>query len=69
MVSLNPRADSRWFEADLATGSDTVTLAWLGRRLIPGTKPGTQLTATGCLSVLRGKYHLVNPSYELISVR
>ncbi len=64
-VSLAPRAGTPTLEATLYDGSGTVTLVWLGRRRIPGIKPGVALTVSGRVSCQDGKRIIYNPRYEL----
>ncbi len=64
-VALAPRAGSPSLEATLYDGSGVVTLVWLGRRTIPGIKPGADLVAWGRISCHDGRRVIYNPRYEL----
>ena len=64
-VSLAPRAGTPTTEAVLYDGSGVVTLVWLGRRKIPGIKPGANLVASGRVSCHEGSRVVYNPRYEL----
>ena len=64
-VSLRPRDGVPALEAELADGSGSVTLLWLGRREIPGINPGQWLRAGGLVSCRDGRKIIYNPSYEL----
>ncbi len=64
-VSLAPRAGTPTLEAVLYDGSGAVTLVWLGRRTIPGIKPGANLVATGRVSCQEHRRVIYNPRYEL----
>ncbi len=64
-VSLAPRAGTPSLEATLYDGSGAVTLVWLGRRTIPGIKPGAGLVATGRVSCHDHRRVIYNPRYEL----
>lgn len=64
-VSLAPRAGAPTLEATLYDGSGVVTLVWLGRRRIPGIKPGVSLVVTGRVSCQDGQRVIYNPKYEL----
>lgn len=64
-VALAPRAGSPSVEATLYDGSGIVTLVWLGRRTIPGIKPGANLMAWGRVSCHDGRRVIYNPRYEL----
>jgi hypothetical protein len=64
-VSLAPRAGTPTLEAALYDGSGVVTLVWLGRRMIPGIKPGAGLVVKGRVSCHEGRRVIYNPRYEL----
>ncbi len=64
-VVLRPRAGVPTLEAELYDGSGTVTLIFLGRRLIRGIDPGRSLVARGRLTRHEGRPTLYNPAYEL----
>jgi hypothetical protein len=64
-VSLAPRAGAPTLEAALYDGSGVLTLVWLGRRTIPGIKPGVGLKASGRVSCADGRRIIFNPKYEL----
>ncbi|MGH3471897.1 MAG: OB-fold nucleic acid binding domain-containing protein [Nocardioidaceae bacterium] len=64
-VSLAPRAGTPTVEASLYDGSGVVTLVWLGRRKIPGIKPGANLVVRGRVSCTDGRRVIYNPQYEL----
>ncbi len=52
-------------QAELGTGTDQVTLVWLGRQQIPGIEPGRTLAVEGTLSVQHGRPTIFNPRYDL----
>jgi len=64
-VTLRPRGGVLAMEAELYDGTGTVTLVWLGRRMIAGIAPGRQLTVSGRLGCSDGRKLLFNPRYEL----
>ena len=64
-VALAPRAGTPTSEATLYDGSGVVTLVWLGRRTIPGIRPGADLVAWGRVSCQDGRRVIYNPRYEL----
>lgn len=64
-VSLAPRGGTPTLEATLYDGSGSVTLVWLGRRRIPGIRPGAALTVVGRVSCQNGQRLIYNPRYEL----
>lgn len=64
-VSVAPSAGTPTLEAALYDGSGIVTLVWLGRRTIPGIRPGADLVARGRVSCQPGRRVIYNPRYEL----
>lgn len=64
-VMVEPRCNSKRFEAVLYDGTGSVQLVWLGRRVIPGIEPGRQLKVTGRLTSEAGKPMIYNPRYEI----
>lgn len=64
-VTLAPRAGTPTLEASLFDGSGVVTLIWLGRRTIPGIKPGVSLKTWGRVSCHAGRRFIYNPRYEI----
>ena len=66
-VTLRPRGPSLTMEADLWDGSGHITLVWLGRRDIPGIRPGRSIVVHGRAARIRGELTMYNPAYELRS--
>jgi len=66
-VTLRPRGPSLTMEADLWDGSGHITLVWLGRRDIPGIRPGRSIVVHGRIASIRGELTIYNPAYELRS--
>jgi amino acid transporter len=64
-VTLRPRGTSLTMEADLWDGTGSVTLVWLGRRDIPGIRPGRHIEVHGRLAQIKDERTIYNPSYEL----
>ncbi len=64
-VTLRPRGTSLSMEADLWDGTGSVTLIWLGRRDIPGIRPGRRIEVHGRLAWQKDERAIYNPSYEL----
>jgi amino acid transporter len=64
-VTLRPRGTSLTMEADLWDGTGSVTLVWLGRRDIPGIRPGRRIEVHGRLARIKDERTIYNPSYEL----
>ena len=66
-VTLRPRGPSLTMEADLYDGSGNITLVWLGRRDIPGIRPGRKIEVRGRVTRIKGELTIYNPDYELQS--
>lgn len=65
-VTFTPAASMPVLEAELYDGTDTVTLAWLGRRRIVGIEPGRRLVAAGRVAVRDEDRRVIyNPWYEI----
>ncbi len=64
-VTLWPRGSSGGLVADLWDGTASVRLIWLGRREIPGIRPGRNVVARGRLTIIEGERTIYNPRYEL----
>lgn len=54
------------FEVELQVDKQVVQVVWLGRRAIPGIRPGTRLAIRGRPVRWRRGTALVNPMYELL---
>lgn len=66
ILTLNPRSGTAWLEAELGDGSGTLQLIWMGRREIPGIRPGVQLRVHGRVTMHAGRPAIFNPAYELL---
>jgi amino acid transporter len=64
-VTLRPRGTSLTMEADLWDGTGSVRLIWLGRRHIPGIKPGRRVIVRGRVARIKGERTIYNPMYQL----
>jgi amino acid transporter len=64
-VTLRPRGTSLTMEADLWDGTASLTLIWLGRRDIPGIRPGRRITVHGRVAQVKDERAIYNPSYQL----
>jgi amino acid transporter len=64
-VTLRPRGTSLTMEADLWDGTGHITLVWLGRRDIPGIRPGKKVTVHGRIARIKDERTIYNPSYQL----
>jgi len=67
VLTLKPRNQTPWLEAEFTDGSGTVTLIWMGRRQIAGISAGRTLTVSGRVSDVDGQRRLYNPRYELVA--
>lgn len=66
VLTVRPRQDTPWLEAELSDGTGRVTLIWMGRHDIPGIEAGRELVVRGRISVADGVRRLYNPAYELL---
>ena len=63
-------SDSPYLECSVVDHSgEVITLVFLGRRSVAGLHSGTRLMAEGTVGKHRGKLAIVNPVFELLSVR
>ncbi|WP_425595133.1 OB-fold nucleic acid binding domain-containing protein [Propioniciclava sinopodophylli] len=66
VLTVRPRQDTPWLEAELSDGTGRVTLIWMGRHEIPGIEAGRELLVRGRISVADGARRVYNPHYELL---
>jgi RecG-like helicase len=66
VLTVRPRQDTPWLEAELSDGTGKVTLIWMGRHDIPGIEAGRDLLVRGRISVADGTRRVYNPHYELL---
>lgn len=66
VLTVRPRQDVPWLEAELSDGTGKVTLIWMGRRAIPGIEAGRDLIVKGRISTADGTARIYNPHYELL---
>lgn len=66
VLTVRPRQDVPWLEAELSDGTGKVTLIWMGRRAIPGIDAGRDLIVKGRISTADGGARMYNPDYELL---
>ncbi len=64
-VKVQPWGSVPTLECVLADESGRLTVAFLGRRHIPGLAPGSRLIVDGTVGVRRGRTTMINPIYEL----
>ena len=54
-IDLQFRGSPRVIATAILSGTDGVTLVWLGRRRIPGIEPGRTVRASGRVAVRDGR--------------
>lgn len=64
-ITLSPEQDNRRLDVELDDGTGSVTLVWMGRRLIPGIDVGRTIDVWGTLTISDGRRVIFNPAYEL----
>lgn len=64
---LRPRGATAAFEVDIEDGHGTVTLIWLGRRLIRGIDTGRWVRAEGRMMRTSRGTTMYNPRYTLLA--
>jgi hypothetical protein len=63
-------SDAPYLECSVVDSSgEVITLVFLGRRSVSGLHSGTRLVAEGTVGKHRGKLAIINPVFELLSVR
>ncbi len=65
-VSVQPWSGVPTFECMLVDGTGALTIAFLGRREIPGIEPGTKLVVEGAIGSHRGRLAMLNPLWEFL---
>ncbi len=65
-VTLRPRGGVPALEAELADGTGTVTIVWLGRRRILGVHAGCGMRVLGRVGRHENMRIMYNPRYELL---
>lgn len=66
-VTLRSRQTVPALEAELYDGTGALRLVWLGRREIPGVRPGRRVRVAGMVSHEGGTATVYNPRYELLA--
>jgi hypothetical protein len=68
-LRVHPSFDTPSLEATVTDASGGELLAlFIGRKTIPGIRPGTQVLLSGTVADRRGRLAMLNPIYELLSV-
>lgn len=65
-LTLRPRGGVPALEAELADGTGSIVLVWLGRRQITGINAGCTLRVQGRIGLHDGARTMYNPRYELL---
>jgi hypothetical protein len=64
-IRIRPWGEVATMEAVVADATGAVTVAFLGRRTVPGVALGGSLTAEGMVGAHTGKLVILNPAYSL----
>jgi len=65
-VSVQPWSGVPTFECMVVDGTGALTIAFLGRREVPGIEPGTKLVVEGAVGSHRGRLAMLNPIWEFL---
>lgn len=65
-VTLRPRGGVPALEAELADGTGSIVVVWLGRRRITGIRAGCAIRVQGRIGVHEGARTIFNPRYDLL---
>ena len=66
-MRVQPLAGVASLEVKIADASGSILVVFVGRRRIPGIKPGTRLIVEGIVGEHAGRLALLNPLYELLA--
>ena len=66
-IRVQPLAGVPTLECTLYDETGGLAVVFLGRREIPGIRPGATLTAEGMVSDHQGRLAILNPAYQLQS--
>jgi hypothetical protein len=66
-MRIQPWAGAAALECTIVDDSGGITVAFLGRRAIPGIGCGTRLVVEGMAGDHRGRLAILNPIYEILS--
>src|SRR5664279_208853 len=66
-ITLSRELDKGGLDVDLDDGTGSITLAWMGRRLIPGIEVGRGIDVWGTLTISAGRRVIFNLSLIHIS--
>jgi amino acid transporter len=65
-VSVQPWSGVPTFECVIVDGTGAMTVAFLGRRDVPGLEPGTKLLVEGAVGSHHGRLAILNPLWEFL---
>ena len=66
-VRVQPLAGVASLEVTIADASGSIVVVFVGRRRIPGIKPGARLIVESVVGEHAGRLALLNPNYELVA--
>jgi len=66
-VRVQPLAGVPTLECTVYDETGGLAVVFLGRREIPGIRPGTTLTAEGMVADHQGRLAILNPAYQLLT--
>jgi RecG-like helicase len=66
-VRVQPLAGVPTLECTVYDDTGGLAVVFLGRREIPGIRPGTTLTAEGMVADHQGRLAILNPAYQLLT--
>ena len=66
-VRVQPLAGIPTLECTVYDDTGGLAVVFLGRREIPGIRPGTTMTAEGMVADHQGRLAILNPAYQLLT--
>ena len=66
-MRVQPLAGVASLEVTIADASGSIVVVFVGRRRIPGIKPGARLIVESVVGEHGGRLALLNPMYELVA--
>lgn len=65
-ITVHPEQQRRGLGVELDDGTGSITLIWMGRRLIPGIEVGRTVEVWGTLTISDGRRVIFNPAYQIL---
>jgi hypothetical protein len=65
-VRVQPRSGVPTLECTLVDDSGGIGVVFLGRRKVPGIRPGTNLAVEGMVGAYHDRLAILNPLYEIL---